>query len=133
MDKTAANVFAELNIGQLEIHGKLQSILSKDPTIAIPIDNVPADLESWINTIKFQVKIWRIEKFQSQDGGITFYSIPDENIPSITTVIKGGKSLSTVVNRLSQPYQDMLQAGLITEGQTVFFDYGPRGKPRKTC
>jgi len=132
MDKTAANVFAELNIGQLEIHGKLQSILSKDPTIAIPIDNVPADLESWINTIKFQVKIWRIEKFQSQDGGITFYSIPDENIPSITTVIKGGKSLSTVVNRLSQPYQDMLQAGLITEGQTVFFDYGPRGKPKNT-
>ena len=131
-DKATANVFAELNIPQIEIHGKLLAILSKPPTIAIPIDNVPADLESWINTVKFQVKIWRIEKFQSQDGQTTYYSIPDENIPTITTLLSKGRSVSTVVNKLSQPYQDMFESGYITDGQKVLHEYGPRGKPKIT-
>ena len=45
-DKDAAGVFADLDIAQLDIHGKLQTILRKSPTIAIPIDGVPSDLQA---------------------------------------------------------------------------------------
>jgi hypothetical protein len=130
-DKTAAGIFADLDIPQLEIHGKLQTILAKPPTIAIPIDGIPPDLQSWVKTLKFPVKIWLIEKYQSIDGKTVFYSIPDENVPTLTTQTAKGETLSTLFNRLSQPYQDVLQSGLIKEGQTVLLDYGPRGKPKK--
>jgi hypothetical protein len=130
-DKAAAGIFAELNIPQLEIHGKLQVIFAKPPTIAIPIDGVPPDLQSWVKTLKFPVKIWLIEKYQSLDGKTVFYSIPDENVPTLTTQTVKGEPLSTLFNRLSQPYQDVLQSGLIKAGQTVLLDYGPRGKPKK--
>lgn len=130
-DKAAAGIFADLDIPQLEIHGKLQVILAKPPTIAIPIDGIPPDLQSWVKTLKFPVKIWLIEKYQSLDGKTVFYSIPDENVPTLTTQTTKGEALSTLFNRLSQPYQDVLQLGLINEGQTVLLDYGPRGKAKK--
>lgn len=130
-EKAVAGVFADLDIPQLEIHGKLLSILMKPPTIAIPIDGIPPDLQSWVKTLKFPVKIWLIEKYQSLDGKTVFYSIPDENVPTLTTKTSKGETLSTLVSRLSQPYQDLMQAGLIKEGQKVILEYGPRGKPKK--
>lgn len=130
-EKSAAGVFADLDIPLIEIHGKLQAILAKPPTIAIPIDSIPPDLQSWVKTLKFPVKIWLIEKYQSLDGMTVYYSIPDENVPTLTTQSTRGEQLSTLVSRLSQPYQDVMQSGLIKEGQTVLLDYGPRGKPRK--
>jgi hypothetical protein len=77
------------------------------------------------------VKIWLIEKYQSSDGGEVFYSIPDENVPTITTQMSKGESISTVINRYSQPYQEVMQAGLIKEGWKVILEYGPRGEKKK--
>jgi hypothetical protein len=116
-DKAAADVFAELGIPQLEIHGKLQAILTKPPTIALPIDGIPSDLQSWVKTLKFSVKIWLIEKYQSMDGKDTFYSIPDENVPTLTTQSGKGQTLSAFASRLSQPFQEVMQAGLVKEGK----------------
>lgn len=130
-DKNAAGVFADLDISQLDIHGKLQTILSKPPTIAIPIDGVPSDLQAWTRTLKFNVKIWVIEKYQSLDGFSILYSVPDENVPTITTSTNKGQPTSTVAARWSQPYQDVVQAGLIHEGQKVLLEYGPRGKQKR--
>jgi hypothetical protein len=130
-EKATAGVFADLDISQLEIHGKLQAILAKPPTIAIPIDGIPPDLQSWVKTLKFPVKLWLIEKYQSLDGKVVFYSIPDENVPTLTTQTSKGQSVSTLVSHFSQPFQEVIQSGLITEGQKVFLEYGPRGKPKR--
>lgn len=130
-DKNVAGVFADLGIAQLDIHGKLQTILRKSPTIAIPIDGVPPDLQAWAKTLKFKAKIWVIEKYQSLDGSSILYSVPDENVPTITTTTNKGQPMSTVAARWSQPYQDVMQAGLIHEGQKVLLEYGPRGKQKK--
>lgn len=127
-DQDTAAVFAELDISQLEIHGKLQTILKKSPTIAIPIDSVPSDLQEWARTLKFEVKIWVIEKYKSPDGQSILYSIPDENVPTITSSANQGQQ--TLSPRSSQPYQDVMEAGLIHEGQKVFLEYGPRGKQK---
>lgn len=43
-----------------------------------------------------------------------------------------GQQISTAVARWSQPFQDVMEAGLINEGQRVFLEYGPRGKPKQT-
>jgi len=131
-EQAVADVFADLGISQLDIHGKLQTILKKAPTIAIPIDGIPPDLQSWAKTLKFIVKIWMIEKYQSLDGTTIFYSIPEENVPTIATGSIQGQSVSTVSARWSKPYQDVMQAGLISEGQKVFLEYGPRGQTKKT-
>ncbi|MBI4528107.1 MAG: hypothetical protein HY695_30295 [Deltaproteobacteria bacterium] len=131
-DKAAADVFSDLGVAQLDIHGTLQAILKKPPTIAIPIDGVPADLQSWARTLKFNVKIWVIEKYKSADGKTVVYSIPDENVPTITTGITAGQPTSTAVARWSQPYRDVMEAGLIKEEQRVLLDYGPRGKLKQT-
>jgi hypothetical protein len=131
-EKLAADVFSDLGIAPLDIHGKLQTILRKTPTIAIPIDGIASDLQSWAKTLKFNVKIWLIEKYQSIDGNTIIYSVPDENVPTMTTSTTKGAPTSTVVARWSQPYQDVMQAGFIHEGQKVLLEYGPRGKPKKT-
>ncbi len=115
---------------KLEIHGKLQVILAKPPTIAIPIDGIPPDLQSWVKTLKSPVKIWLIEKYQSLDGKTVFYSIPDENVPTLTTQTATGEALSTLFNRLSHPIKTCCNQA-INEGQTVLLDYGPRGKAKK--
>jgi hypothetical protein len=130
-DKDAAGVFADLDIAQLDIHGKLRTILRKSPTIAIPIDGVPSDLQAWARTLKFKVKIWVIEKYQSLDGTSILYSVPDENVPTITTSTNKGQPTSTIAARWSQPYQDVMQAGFIHEGQKVLLEYGPRGKQKR--
>jgi Restriction Enzyme Adenine Methylase Associated len=130
-DHAAATVFCEQNIAQLDIHGKLQSILKKPPTIAIPIDRIPADLESWTRTLKFTVKIWEIRKYQSADPAKTvLYSIPDEIVPTMVTGTDAGQPTSTASARWS--FQDVMEAGLVSEGQKVLLDYGPRGQPRQT-
>lgn len=131
-DQAAADVFADLGISQLDIHGKLHAILKKAPTIAIPIDSVPSDLQSWAKTLKFNVKIWVIEKYQSLDGTTIIYSVPEENVPTIVTGATHGQIASTAATRWSQPYQDVMQAGLISEGQKVLLEYGPRGHTKKT-
>jgi hypothetical protein len=131
-DQAAAEVFADLGISELDIHGKLQTILKKAPTIAIPIDGVPSDLQSWAKTLKFIVKIWVIEKYQSLDGTTIIYSVPEENVPTIATGVTQGQPTSTVPARWSQPYQDVMEVGLIREGQKVLLEYGPRGQTKKT-
>lgn len=128
-----SEMFREIGIDTLEIHGKLQRILRNLPTIAIPIDRIPKDLTDWVQTLKNNTKIWVIEKYVSMnDPNRILYSIPDDNLPTITTTSSEGTILSAVRRTSSQPFQELLDAGLLSEGQNLLLDYGPRGGERKT-
>jgi hypothetical protein len=132
-NKALRDIFQDLGIGELEIHGKLQRILRKPPTIAIPIDRIPKDLTDWVQTLKNNTKIWVIEKYVSiNNPNRVLYSLPDENLPTLTTISTQGTSLSSVRATGSQPFQEVLDAGLLSEGQILFMDYGPRGAERRT-
>ncbi len=75
-----------MDINQLDIHGKLQSILRRSPIVAIPIDAIPRDLTEWARTLRKTVRIWVIEKFVSDsDSSRVLNSIPDETVPTIST------------------------------------------------
>jgi hypothetical protein len=126
-------LFQDLGIGELEIHGRINNILQKTPTIAIPIDGIPKDLKEWAQTLKNNVKIWLIEKYVPVKGsGAVLYSIPDENLPTISTTPGQGDNFPTVTTTGSQPFQELLNAFPTLEGEPVFLEYGPHGKPKQT-
>ncbi len=131
-NKPLIEMLNEFGIGKMEIHGKLQNILRKPPTIAIPIDSIPTDLKNWISTLKHKSKVWLIEKFVSlSNENDIFYSFPDETSPSISTQTEKGKSLLSVKTRGSQPFQELLDTKLLSVEQVLHFNYGPKGKRKK--
>ncbi len=130
-NKSLIEMFNEFGIGKMEIHGKLQKILRKPPTIAIPIDAIPTDLKNWVSTLKNKSKVWLIEKFVSfSDESNVLYSFPDETSPSIVTQSEKGKGLLSVKTRGSQPFQELLDAHLLLIDQVLHFNYGPKGKKK---
>lgn len=125
-------MLSDLGLTQLEVHGHLQRILNKPATIAIPIDAIPKDLKDWIQTLRNTTKIWVIEKYISVNGTPdTLYSLPDENLPTLMTSTSAAEGISRVTTRSSQPYQDLIDSGLLQEGQELVMEYGPRGRPRQ--
>lgn len=130
-NKPIIEMLNEFGIGKMEIHGKLQKILRKPPTIAIPIDSIPTDLKNWISTLKHKSKVWLIEKFVSlSNENEILYSFPDEISPSLSTQTEKGKSLLSVKTRGSQPFQELLDAQLISIDQVLHFKYGPKGEKK---
>lgn len=131
-DEKYIPLFSDLEISQIEIHGFIQRILQKPVIIAIPIDGVPKDLTDWIKTLRNQTRVWVIEKYVStSDATRVLYSLPDENLPTIET---GGTSRvggQSVTVRSSQPYQELIESGLLNPGDQLYLEYGPRGEPRK--
>lgn len=131
-DEQHLEVIADLGISEIDIHGRLQAILKEPPVIAIPIDSLPKDLESWAKSLRFDVRIWVIEKYATLDGKTIIYSLPEESAPSLATMTIAGTKTSRVTARGSQPYQDVISAGLISVGQKVVMNYGPRGASKQT-
>jgi hypothetical protein len=127
------DMFRELGISEINIHGKLSSILRTPPTIAIPIDAIPNDLQEWIRTLRNTVKVWVIEKYECvDDAHQILYSLPEENIPTITTKTVSGDSVSTVNTNSSLLFQDLINAGLLSEGQLLLMDYKPKTGQRQS-
>lgn len=122
----------EEGVDRLHVHGHLEAILSKAPTVALPIDGVPKDLEHWIETLKNDVKVWLLEKYVSADGHEDIlYSLPDDNLPTLTKVSQKGELKLTPARRPSQVLLDLLSAKPELEGERLHFEYGPRGRPRQ--
>lgn len=131
-DKQAAGVFDELDIEPLDVHRVIQRILAKKPMVAIPIDAIPADLKEWVKQLNYDVKIWEIKKYVSEDGNAVLYSLPEDARPTIAKTISGGIATTTESPRWSDPYQEVFSGGAIHDGQKVFLTYGPRGKDKRT-
>lgn len=121
---------SEFGIEEFGLHGRIAGILKSLPTVAIPIDKIPDDLEEWAGTLRHDVQIQVIEKY-ANDAGRILYSVPAEAEPKVTTggVLKpvpetsfgGGKALRRV-----------MVAGLLSPGQQLSMEYGPKGKPKQT-
>lgn len=131
-NSSVKEVFAELGIGEIEIHGRLLSILSKPPIIAIPIDSIPKDLKEWVETLRNDVKIWVIEKYVGdKDPTRVLYSIPDESRPTLSTRSTSGGKVSTWT-RGSAPWQALIDSGVLSDGDPLIMPYGLRGQSQQT-
>lgn len=123
-DSNLRDMFKDLGIAELHVARKIDSIIDKPPTIAIPIDEVPHDLEQWARTLRNTVKIWVIEKYvSSSDPRRVLYLLPEDEAPTITTRSVGGKSVTTVRSTGAVPFQDLIDGHLLQEGQRLVMRY----------
>jgi hypothetical protein len=115
-------------VGEIDIHGRLHHILFKNPTVAILIDTIPKGLREWAETLRNPVNIWVIEKFVSvRNPRPVLYAVPDENVPTLTTVptVSG---VSTIVRAsASQVWRDLLDAMPDLLGPPVCLEDRPVG------
>jgi hypothetical protein len=108
-DAALKEVFRDLGITELAINGHIERILRRPPTIAIPIDGIPRDLQEWIVTLRTNVKLWVIEKFVStSDEQDVLYLLPDENRPTLSTTQRAGSDPATLQTSSSQPFQELI-------------------------
>jgi hypothetical protein len=121
----------ELRIPEIGLHGRISDILKKPPIVAIPIDEVPADLMEWARTLKHVVKVWQIEKFSRVDGSDILYSFPDEALPEVTTSIDLS-AVSETPRSGGELLRRVIKAGLLNVGETLTIEYGPRGQNKQT-
>jgi hypothetical protein len=122
----------EIGVEELEVHGRIQRVLRKTPTIAIPIDGIPKDLVDWVQTLRNPVKIWLIEKFVSvSQPDRVLYSIPDENIPTLTTEPTAEMGGPSIRSGGGQIYQELLELAPDLVDSEVTLEYGPRGRERR--
>jgi hypothetical protein len=120
------DLLKELGLKELSVHGQIQRILAKPPTIAIPIDEVPPDLLEWAATLKTSVRIWKIEKYLREEDGGVLYMLPEDATPTIDTTSQQGSD-SPYRGRGGNLYARVLKAGLLRIGETLHLEYGPRG------
>jgi hypothetical protein len=113
----------EIDIEEINIHGTINKILQQPPRVALPIDSIPKDLKDWTKTLKAEVIVWLVEKYKDINGNILF-SIPEKEIE-----LENNDDNNEIKNNgsfLSQVIED----GLLSEGQELFFEYGPKGKSK---
>lgn len=121
---------SEFGIEEFSLHGAIAEILKQLPTVAIPIDEVPDDLQEWADTLRHVVQIQAIEKYVNDEGRVLF-SVPAEVTPRLSTAqglvsvpetsFGGGKALKRVMDK-----------GLLVPGQKLHMIYGPRGQDKQT-
>ena len=113
----------EIDIEEINIHGTINKILKLQPIVAIPIDFIPNDLKDWTKTLKVEVVVWLIEKYVDINGNLLF-SIPDKEVETETD--SNDDIIKTKGDFLSQ----VIDKGLLTIGQELYFEYGPKGKTK---
>ncbi len=123
-------IIDELKIPEIAIHGCLNEIINKPPVVAIPIDDIPADLLEWASTLKHTVKVWKIEKFNLVGGKEVLYSFPDDERPEIVTKAEKWQASETKVSG-GQLFRDLIKSGALNFGDILNMEYGPRGQKKE--
>jgi len=113
----------EIDIEEINIHGTINKILKSPPIVALPIDFIPNDLKDWTKTLKVEVIVWLVEKYVDINGNVLF-SIPEKEIE--TEIDSSDDNVKVTGDILSQ----VIDKGLLTIGQELYFEYGPKGKSK---
>ena len=109
-DNSVRVEFDEHGIQQIDVRSVVNSILSQQPVVAIPVDVISRDLRLWAEQQRAEVRLWEIRKLVGFDNPTQIAcEMPDDFAPSVDTTPEGeGKSKYTVY--------DVTLAGLIDAG-----------------
>ena len=118
----------EIDIQEINIHGQINRILRKDPIVSLPIDLIPNDLEDWAKSMRVSVEIRLIEKYSDYKGNI-LYNIPDIEVKTNEEIIEKIKQFDD--KKPENIHEKVVKAGFLSEGQKVYFEYGPKGTKKK--
>lgn len=127
-DNYTQEKFLELNISAVNVRKIISNILETEPIIGVPIDGITNDLRDWARTLKYNVKLWIVNKFvEFNNPKNIVYEFPEEFKPELDTSIeKEEKSSKGEITRYDVALSDLITSGLIKPNEKVFMLYKPR-------
>ena len=132
-DANTKEKFNELNIAEINVRQVVGDILESDPIIGIPIDGITNDLKDWARTLKYNVKLWVVNKFVelNKPDNIVF-EFPEEFKPELDTEEEGKPQKSNSIQQYDVTLSDLIAANLLAVGENIVMSYKPRnGQLRK--
>lgn len=126
-DEITKEKFSELNIKEIDIRRVLGDILDKEPIVGIPIDKISDDLKDWARTLKYDVKLWLINKFVEFKEKDIIYEFPEEFKPELDTEEENKPEINKIkVGIYDVSISDLIEKELLQVGQKLFMEYKPR-------
>ena len=128
---TLKEKFADFDIDEIDIRRVLGEIFESSPIVGMPIDEVGADLREWAQTLRSDVRLWRVRKLV-EFGNPThlIYEIPDEYRPVLDSSPDATESASGL-KYYDVGLGDLVERGLLKLGETLNMACRPRGGERK--
>ena len=125
--------FNDLNIAEINVRQVIGDILESDPIIGIPIDGVTNDLKEWARTLKYNVKLWVVNKFVELNKPTNIvYEFPEEFKPELDTEEESKPQKSDSIQQYDVALSDLIAANLLTVGEKLIMPYNPsNGQTRK--
>ena len=131
-DEITKEKFSELNIKEIDIRRVLGDILDKEPIVGIPIDKISNDLKDWARTLKYDVKLWLINKFVEFKEKDIIYEFPEEFKPELDTEEENKPEINkTKVDRYDVSISDLIEKEILQVGQKLFMEYKPKRGDKK--
>ncbi|CAF0783474.1 unnamed protein product [Rotaria sordida] len=140
-DTSTKEKFDELNIPEINVRQIIGDILETDPIIGIPIDGVTNDLKDWARTLKYNVKLWLINKFvEFNNPENIVFEFPEEFKPALDTEQESNEpkdnyNINTnaiAISRYDVEVSDLLASNLLHVGDKLSMFYKPRNGQPKT-
>lgn len=130
-DASTKEKFDELNIMEINVRQVIGDILETDPIIGVPIDGVTNDLRDWARTLKYNVKLWLVNKFvEFNNSENIVFEFPEEFKPELDTEQESKKTANnsneTETNRYDVEISDLISSNLLKVGERLFMSYKPR-------
>ncbi|MFP4040816.1 MAG: hypothetical protein ACLFS7_09770 [Desulfosudaceae bacterium] len=131
-EETVKEKFEDEGIKEIDIRKVLDDIFDQPPIIGMPIDEVSSDLREWAETLKNDVRLWIVKKYnQFGNPDVVAYDIPEEYKPALDTTDRNTKQKSGI-RTYDVSLSDLVNEGLLADGDELFLSYKPRGGKRKT-
>lgn len=134
-DLSTKEKFDELNIPEINVRQIIGDILETDPIIGIPIDGITNDLKDWARTLKYNVKLWLVNKFvEFNNVSNIVFEFPEEFKPVLDTeeehkekdASNNNQNRNWVISRYDVEVSDLISSNLLSNGQKLFMTYKPR-------
>lgn len=132
-DSITKEKFNEHGVKEVNVRKVLSDILDQDPSVGIPIDGISDDLKQWARTLKYNVKLWKLNKYVefNQPKNI-IYEFPEEFKPEVDTEGEKDDALSnTEISRYDIGISNLIQEGLLEVGESLVMMYKPRDGQKK--
>lgn len=125
--------FDDLKIAEINVRQVVGDILELDPIIGVPIDGVTNDLRDWARTLKYNVKLWLVNKFvELNNPANVIFEFPEEFKPVLDTEEESQpRKPNTEISKYDVGLIDLMIAGYLNINDKLFMTYKPRNGQQK--
>lgn len=125
--------FEDLNIAEINVRKIVGDILEKDPIIGVPIDGITNDLRDWARTLRYNVKLWVVNKFVELNKPLNIiFEFPEEFKPELDTEEESKPNkTNSEITQYDIVLSDLLDAELLKVSEKLSMQYKPRRGTQK--